>query len=183
MRKLNRSTDTDLVERCSFVGAVGLARCAFIALSTCLIIGCVLAGRLAAQTQAQSAYSAKPLSQSEMARMAPNDLAKYVFENHGCKNCHTLETNGKFGFTEQGKAVSKGFEGCIALLTSMNVVTQVKEENRTAEEKQKAVRFKEFGCTECHQIVPGKMGLTKEGAQLKSLHMSCPDIQKLLTSK
>lgn len=115
--------------------------------------------------------------------MDPNTLAKYVFENHGCGNCHTLDTSGKFGFTERGKAVGKGFEGCVSLLTSMNVIAQVKEENRTAEEKQKAVRFKEFGCTECHQIVPGKMGLTKEGAELKSLHMSCTDVEKLLTSK
>ena len=147
------------------------------------MIGCAIAGGLAAEAQAQSASSSKAISQSEMAKMAPNDLAKYIYENHGCKTCHTLENNGKFGFTERGKTVGKGFEGCISLLTSMNVIAQVKDDNRTAEEKQKAVRFKEFGCTECHQIVPGKMGLTKEGAQLKSLHMSCPDVQKLLTSK
>lgn len=148
-----------------------------------LLLGCAIAVGFRAEARAQSPSSSKQQSQAELAKMAPNNLAKYVFENHGCKNCHTLETNGKFGFTEQGKAVGKGFEGCIALLASMNVIAQVKEENRTTEEKQKAVRFREFGCTECHQIVPGKMGLTKEGAQLKSLHMSCPDVQKLLTSK
>jgi cytochrome c2 len=155
----------------------------FMAAVACLMIGCGIAARLVAEAQAQSASSSKAMSQSEMAKMPPNDLAKYIYENHGCKTCHTLENNGKFGFTERGKTVGKGFEGCISLLTSMNVIAQVKDENRTAEEKQRAVRFKEFGCTECHQIVPGKMGLTKEGAQLKSLHMSCPDVQKLLTSK
>jgi len=144
------------------------------------ILGCFLS---AAHVQGQSAPSTASWSQSEMARMTPDKLARYVFDNHGCKTCHTLESNGKFGFTDRGKTVGKGFEGCISLLTSMNVIAQVKDENRTSEEKQKATRFKEFGCTECHQIVPGKMGLTKEGAQLKSLHMSCPDVQKLLTSK
>jgi hypothetical protein len=79
--------------------------------------------------------------------------------------------------------VGKGFEGCISMLTSMNVIAQAKDENRTAEEKQKAARFKGFGCTECHQIIPGKMGLTKEGTQLKSLHMACSDVQKFLSSK
>jgi cytochrome c551/c552 len=147
------------------------------------LLGCAIAVGFCAETRAQSPPSSKQQSQPELAKMAPNNLAKYVFENHGCKNCHTLETNGKFGFTERGKAVGKGFEGCIALLTSMNVIAQVGEENRTTEEKQKAITFREFGCAECHQIVPGKMGLTKEGAQLKSLHMSCPDVQKLLTSK
>lgn len=147
------------------------------------MVGCLLAALLAAEAHAQTAPSAKPLSQSQMARMTPNDLAKYVFENHGCKNCHTLGNNGKFGFTERGRTVGKGFEGCISMLTSMNVIAQVEEGNRTSEEKQKAARFKEFGCTECHQIVPGKMGLTKEGTELKSLHMACPDAQKLLSSK
>lgn len=142
-----------------------------------------MAAGLVAEERAQSASSTKQPSQAEIAKMPANELAKYIFENHGCKTCHTREDNGKFGFTERGKTVGKGFEGCIALLTSMNVIAQVKDENRTAEEKQKVVRFKEFGCTECHQIVPGKMGLTKEGAQLKSLHMSCPYVQKLLTSK
>lgn len=149
----------------------------------CLMLCCGIAGGISAGAEAQTASSNKAGSQSHLAKTPPSDLARSIFENHGCKNCHTLEDNGKFGFTEQGKAVGKGFEGCISLLTSMNVIAQVKDENRTPEEKEKAVRFKQFGCTECHQIVPGKMGLTKEGAQLKSLHMSCPEVQKLLTSK
>lgn len=153
------------------------------ALILCLVSLSAFGAGFTARAQAQSTSSAKPLSPSEMAKMAPNDLAKYVFENHGCKTCHTLERDGKFGFTESGKAVGKGFEGCISLLTSMNVIAQVKPENRTAEEKQKAVRFRQFGCSECHEIIPGKMGLTKQGAQLKALHMSCPDVEKLLTSK
>lgn len=155
----------------------------FIVVVFCLVLCCGIVGGIPAGARAQTASPNKAWSQADLAKMPPNNLARYIFENHGCKNCHTLEDNGKFGFTAQGKAVGKGFEGCISLLTSMNVIAQVKDENRTPEEKVKAVRFKQFGCTECHRIVPGKMGLTKEGAQLKSLHMSCPEVQKLLTSK
>jgi hypothetical protein len=181
MCQLDRSTDNAIVERPKFAGSAVPGKCA--AVFACLMVACVLAAGSATEAYAQSTSSAKPLSESEMTRIAPNDLARYVFENHGCQNCHTLGNNGKFGFTERGRTIGKNFEGCISLLTSMNVIAQLKEDNRTADEKQKAVRFKEFGCTECHQIVPGKMGLTKEGAHLKSLHMSCPDVQKLLTSK
>jgi hypothetical protein len=39
-----------------------------------------------------------------------------------------------------------------------------------------------FGCTTCHQIVtPGRMGLTGYGAKLKSMHMACTDVEKLLS--
>src|SRR5438445_414559 len=42
----------------------------------------------------------KALTDTEMARMSSDELARYVFENHGCKNCHTMGTDGKLGFTE-----------------------------------------------------------------------------------
>jgi cytochrome c551/c552 len=130
-----------------------------------------------------SGAAPKPLTDAQMANMSTDDLAKYVFENHGCKNCHTMGANGKLGFTERGKLVGKGFEGCIALLTSMNVIAQVKESNRSAEEKRKAARFQQFGCTTCHQIMPGKLGLTAYGAKLKSFHMACTDVEKTLAEK
>ena len=53
-----------------------------------------------------------------MSHVDSNELAKYVFDHHGCNSCHTLGANGKLGFTERGKQVGKGFEGCISLLTS-----------------------------------------------------------------
>jgi hypothetical protein len=115
--------------------------------------------------------------------MSSDELAKYVFEHHGCNNCHTLGTNGKLGYTERGKQVGKGFEGCISLLTSMNVIAQVRPANRSAEEKEKAVKFSEFGCTTCHQITPGKLGLTIYGTKLKSLHMACTDVERLLSQR
>jgi len=130
-----------------------------------------------------SGAPAKTLTDAQMAQMGSTELAKYIFENHGCKNCHTMGANGKLGFTERGKQVGKGFEGCISLLTSMNVIAQVKESDRSAAEKQKAARFHEFGCTTCHKITPGKLGLTAYGAKLKSFHMACTDVEKILAQQ
>ena len=115
-----------------------------------------------------------------MSGKTPDELAAYVFERHRCNSCHTLGQGGKLGFTDRGNEVGKNFEGCISLLTSMNVIAQVKPANRTAEEKGKAARFQEFGCTTCHQITPGKLGLTEYCKKLKSLHMACTDVEKIL---
>ncbi len=117
-----------------------------------------------------------------MARMSSSELAHYVFEHHGCDGCHTLGANGKLGFTERGKLVGKGFEGCIAQLTAMSGIVQVKETDRSAEQKHKVARFEEFGCTTCHQVAPGKLGLTTYGTKLKSLHMACTDVEKTLAA-
>jgi cytochrome c551/c552 len=130
-----------------------------------------------AQTRSNSS---KELSEAEITHMSSDQLAKYVFEHHGCDGCHTLGSNGKFGFTERGKQVGKGFIGCISLLTSMNLISQVDPANRTTDEKEKAAKFTEFGCTSCHQIMPGKLGLTSYGARLKSFHMACTDVEKIL---
>lgn len=123
------------------------------------------------------------LTEAQMSKMSSDQLAHYVFEHHGCNNCHTLGANGKLGFTERGAQVGKGFEGCISLLTSMNVIAQVKPSDRSTDEKQRAARFQEFGCTTCHQIVPGKLGLTNYGTKLKSLHMACTDVERILSSQ
>jgi cytochrome c551/c552 len=137
------------------------------------------------QPARSSKTSASPdaLTDAQMAKMSSDELAHYVFERHGCNNCHTLGANGKLGFTERGKQVGRGFEGCIALLTSMNVIAQVKPADRSAEEKQKAARFQEFGCTTCHQITPGKLGLTTYGTKIKSLHMACTDVERILAQQ
>ena len=63
----------------------------------------------------------------------------------------------------------------------MNLIAQVEPANRTPEERKKAVKFSEFGCTTCHQITPGKLGLTSYGAKLKSFHMACTDVEKILS--
>ncbi len=129
-----------------------------------------------------SAPSTRTVAQTDLSGKNPDELAAYIFEHHGCNNCHTLGKGGKLGFTDRGKEVGKNFEGCITLLTSMNVIAQVKEENRTPEEKHKAARFEQFGCTTCHQITPGKLGLTEYGSKLASLHLACTDVQKILSN-
>ena len=140
------------------------------------------AGLLAQQKQSPAATSAA-LDKMIAANKSQKELALYVFDNHGCKTCHTLGESGKLGFTEKGKQRTNGFEGCTRLLTAMNVVAQVPGTQRSAEQKDKAQRFDEFGCTLCHQIVPGKMGLTGLGMKLSHLHLGCVDVEKTLASK
>ena len=159
------------------------------AVLTCVSLSCalwVLSSLLSLQTNAspepaQTASAKKELSEAEMSHMSGNELATYVFEHHGCDSCHTMGANGKLGYTERGKQVGKGFIGCVSLLTSMNLIAQVEPANRTPDEKEKAVKFREFGCTTCHQIVPGKLGLTSYGTRLKSFHMACTDVERILS--
>jgi len=166
---------------------VHLTRTAAIWLGTASLVLCavLLFSQSKPSSQPQSSTSASPntLTDAQMSKMSSDELAHYVFEHHGCNNCHTLGASGKLGFTERGKQVGKGFEGCISLLTSMNVIAQVKSVDRTAEEKQKAARFQEFGCTTCHQITPGKLGLTSYGTKLKSLHLACTEVEQILAQR
>jgi len=69
------------------------------------------------------------------------------------------------------------------MLTAMNLIAQVPDAQRSAQERQKAARFEEFGCTFCHKIIPGKMGLTDVGTKLSHLHIGCVDVEKLVASK
>jgi cytochrome c551/c552 len=131
---------------------------------------------------------ASALAQQELDRMvaegkSQRELAQYVFNTHGCKNCHSMGQSGKLGFTEKGKERAKSFEGCISMLTAMNLIAQVDERQRSPQQRQKAARFEEFGCTTCHKIIPGKMGLTDIGAKLTHLHLGCVDVEKLVAAK
>ena len=137
---------------------------------------------LAQQKQSPQATSAA-LDKMIAAKKSQRELAQYVFDNHGCSNCHTVGENGKLGFTARGKQLTNGFEGCIRTLTAMNVIAQVPANQRSADQKTKAQRFDEFGCTLCHQIVPGKMGLSVLGSKLSNLHLGCVDVEKQLASK
>ncbi|HLH00207.1 MAG TPA: hypothetical protein VKX49_28125 [Bryobacteraceae bacterium] len=111
-----------------------------------------------------------------------HELAQYVFNTHGCKGCHTLGHDGKLGFTAKGAERAKGFEGCINMLTAMTVIVQVPDDKRSSEQRQKVARFTEFGCTSCHQVTPGKLGLTEVGAKLQHLHLGCVDVEKVVAS-
>lgn len=131
-----------------------------------------------------SGSSAKTLTDAQMSQLSTDNLAKYVFQEHGCKSCHTLGNAGRLGLTEQGMEVGKNYEGCVSMLTSMNHIAQKKEAERNSADKKTAARFQEFGCTTCHKVVsPGRMGLTSYGAKLKSMHMACTDVEKLLSQQ
>lgn len=121
---------------------------------------------------------AQPLDRMIAEGKSRQELARYIFNTHGCKSCHTMGRDGKLGFTAKGQERAKGFEGCISMLTAMNLIAQVPDRQRSAQQRQKAARFEEFGCTSCHKIIPGKMGLTDVGAKLSSLHLGCVDIEK-----
>ena len=132
--------------------------------------------------------AASAVAQTELDKMiaagkSQQELAQYVFNTHGCKSCHTMGKGGKLGFTEKGKERAKGFEGCISMLTAINLIAQVDAKQRSPEQRQKAARFEEFGCTTCHKIIPGKMGLTDVGAKLTHLHLGCMDVEKLVAAK
>ncbi len=151
----------------------------FIVLTTLFVLGL---GLLAQQKQSAQTTSAA-LDKMIAAKKSQKELAQYVFDNHGCKTCHTVGDNGKLGFTDKGKQLTNGFEGCIRMLTAMNVIAQVDPRQRSADQKIKAQRFEEFGCTLCHQIIPGKMGLTELGMKLSHLHLGCVDVEKQVASK
>ena len=143
-----------------------------------LVLGFVVAASLSLLSRSGIvAASADTLSEAQIAHMSSGALTRYVFDNQGCRSCHTVSTDGKLGFTERGKQLSRGFEGCTSLLSSMNVIAQVPQASRTPDEKAAAARFQDFGCASCHQIVPGTMGLTKYALKLKSLHLICTEIQ------
>lgn len=140
--------------------------------------GVVLLGQ-----QGRSDASSAGLDRMIRAGKTPQELAQYVFDTEGCKNCHTIGHDGKLGYTELGKQRAKGFEGCIDMLTAMTVVVQLSEEKRSPQQRQRAQRFEEFGCTACHKLVPGKLTLTEMGTKLANLHLGCVDVEKLTSTR
>ena len=147
-------------------------------------LACIcLTAALVSCSSPRSSRQPKTLAELDTSGKSPQELAGFVFEHYGCKSCHTLGRAGKFGFTERGKEVGKNFEGCVSLLTAMNIIGHVPEENRTAGEKRKAAHFREFGCSACHQVTPGRMGLTEVGSKLAFLHMACTDVQRVLSQR
>ena len=111
---------------------------------------------------------------------SPQDLAAYLFDTHGCKNCHTAGKDGKLGFTKKGEERAQGFQGCIATLKAMTVIAKVPTNHRSATQRQRVQQFEEFGCVTCHKVADGKVGLTAIGAKLAHLHLGCVDVQKVL---
>ena len=123
------------------------------------------------------------LDQMIKAGKSPLELAQFVFDTQGCKNCHTIGRDGKLGYTDLGKQKAQGYEGCVDMLTAMTVIVQMPEEKRSPQQHQKAQRFEEFGCTACHKLAPGKLALTEMGTKLADLHLGCVDVEKLTSSR
>lgn len=131
----------------------------------------------------RQASQPKTVAEMVAAGKSSHELAEFVFETENCKNCHTLGKDGKFGFTSWGAQIRQKSEGCISLLTAMNGMINVPEDQLTSEERIKKAHFKEYGCESCHQITPGKMGLTELGEQLSSLHLGCVEVQSALNQR
>lgn len=143
----------------------------------------ILVSAQLAQQRPDPKNTSAVLDRMAAAGKSQREMAQYVFDNHGCTGCHTEGEGGKLGFTAKGKQLATGFEGCIRSLTAMNLIAQVASNQRSADQKKTAERFNEFGCTLCHQIVPGKMGLTEIGAKLSHMHLGCVDVEKALASR
>jgi cytochrome c2 len=137
-------------------------------------------GIMTAPASEQSSDAA--LDKMIAAGKSSGELAKYLFDTHGCKECHTVGHDGKLGYTKKGEERAKGFEGCISSLKAMSIIAKVPEEQRSATQRRRAQRFEEFGCAMCHKLTPGKMGLTEVGAKLAHLHLGCVEVEKLVAS-
>jgi len=125
-----------------------------------------------------------PATLAELERVtaakSAHEVATYIFDNYGCKQCHTVASNGKFGYTEMGEQLKKKSEGCIGLLTTVSRIVTLPEADRTAEHKEKLAHFNDYGCTACHRISFGSVELTEVGAKLKTMHLACTDVQRVL---
>ena len=123
---------------------------------TALVLSLSGTAALAQATKSQTSAQASSATLDRMvaAGKSQQELATYVFDTHGCKNCHSMGQNGKLGFTERGKQRAQGFEGCISMLTAMNLIAQVPDDKRSPQQRQKAARFEEFGCTTCQRLLP-----------------------------
>jgi cytochrome c551/c552 len=109
-----------------------------------------------------------------------HEVATYIFDNYGCKQCHTVSSGGKFGYTAMGEQLKEKSEGCIALLTTVSRIVTLPETSRTAEHREKLAHFNDYGCTACHRISFGSVELTEVGAKLKTMHLACTDVQRVL---
>lgn len=148
----------------------------------CLTIALVAACSQKTKSQATAQASLVP-SELNDPNKSPQEIANFVFTNYKCASCHTLSGEGKFGYTSRGEQLKQQSEGCVSLLTSMSVIAHITEPDRKPEQKLKAAHFKDYGCTVCHVVEPGHMGLTQTGQKLSSLHMSCSEVQQILNRK
>jgi len=131
-------------------------------------------------SSAWSQSSTASLDQMIAAGKSQRELAQHLFESQGCRKCHTIGQEGKLGFTKEGRERAQGFEGCISNLKAMTIIVKVPEDKRSPTQLRRVQRFQEFGCSTCHNVSPGKMGLTGTGARLAGLHLGCVEVEKLV---
>jgi len=113
----------------------------------------------------------------------PHRLAMKVFKEHNCGSCHTLGSKGQFGYTARGLKIKQQSLGCVDLLHQMMALTSVPEERWTSDQHAKVHDFHEFGCTQCHQMTSHGMEMTELGTKLRSAHLSCPEVEKILNTR
>ena len=125
-----------------------------------------------------------PATLAELERVtaakSAHEIATYIFDNYGCKNCHTVASGGKFGYTAMGEQLKNKSEGCISMITSVRRIVTLPEDKRTPENNEKLAHFKDYGCTACHRISFGSVGLTEVGLKLQTMHLACTDVQQIL---
>ncbi len=145
------------------------SRCLIATLSLALMLGLSLS----------AAYAAGKAGGSS----DPHRLAAKVFKEHNCGTCHTLGSKGQFGYTAHGLKIKKQSLGCVDLLTQVTQLTSVPEERWTSDQQAKVHAFHEFGCTQCHQMTSHGMEMTELGTKLRTAHLSCPEVEKILNSR
>ena len=139
-----------------------------------LLCGCILSSSAWGQSSTVS------LDQMIAAGKNQRELAQHLFDSQGCRKCHTIGQEGKLGFTKEGQDRAQGFEGCVSTLKAMTIIAKVPEDKRSPTQLRRVQRFQEFGCSPCHKVSPGKMGLTETGAKLAGLHLGCVEVEKLV---
>src|SRR5438876_4183 len=88
----------------------------------------------AAKNQPTAAPSAA-LDRMIAAGKSQRELAQYLFDTHGCRECHTIGNEGKLGFTTKGKEKAQGFEGCISTLKAMSFIARLPPNQRSATQR------------------------------------------------
>jgi cytochrome c551/c552 len=111
---------------------------------------------------------------------SPREIAKWIYDNHGCVSCHTLTSTGLFGLTPQGQARAEDFEGCPGMLKTVWGTLVLAEKEWTQRQRRVRREFVDFGCALCHEVGPTGVGLTEIGAKAALLHMSCSEVDSTL---
>ena len=111
---------------------------------------------------------------------SPREIAKWIYDNHGCVSCHTLTNTGLFGLNPQGQARAEDFEGCPGMLRTVWETLALAEKEWSQRQRRVRREFVDFGCALCHEVGPTGVGLTEIGAKAALLHMSCSEVDSTL---